>query len=332
MGTHERCPGRPSAPRTTTCQESVTQDTPADLRTHHSALCVLARRLLAGAGLVLAFWALTALSQAHADVLPPHSSAVPRPVLHAKLPAPATVRSGDHALSRTLGHLTGRTGTGGTKRPVARVLHGARKTVLGTARTSAGLVHATVPASRTPLREHSRDLGLPRAVPLLPATDVIGTANTGVTRVVHRPSSSARGGDTDCDRSEAQPPRSPTPSAVQGPVRTPLTGVRTRISHPEPGEAGDEQVTSPVRMRLTGTIAIVHRRDHLRPGLTIPVPIPAPVSGSGSGSGDSGGKTSSGAGDLPRLCLPVPVLWSLTTEPETTTSRTIADKPPFSPD
>jgi hypothetical protein len=102
------------------------------------------------------------------------------------------------------------------------------------------------------------------------------------------------------------------------------------MSHPGPGEAGDERVTSPLRMRLTGTIAIVHRRDHLRPGLATPVPVPAPVSG--SGSGDSGGKTSSGAGDLPRVCLPMPVLWSLATEPETTTSRTIAEKPPFSPD
>jgi hypothetical protein len=315
----------------------VTQDTPADLRTLHTALRTLARRLLAGAGLVLAFWAFTALSQAHADVLPSHSSTAPRPVLHAKPSTPTTARSGDHALSRTLGGLTGRTGTG-TRRPVSHILSGARKTVQGTARTSAALVHGTVPVTRTRLGGRSRDLGLPpavrlsRAAPLTSATDAIGAAKTGATRVVHPPSPSRRDDEPGCDPAERQAPPSPAPPAVQGPVRAPPIGARTRMAHPVPGETGGEPVTSPVRMKLTGIIVPAPRRHDVRPGPTAPVPVPAPVSGSGSGGGDSGGKSSSGAGESPRFRLPAPGLWSLATEPETTISRNIADKPPFSPD
>jgi hypothetical protein len=310
----------------------VTQATPPDLRTLHTALRTLARRLLVAAGLVLAFWAFTALSQAHADVLPSHSSTASRPLLHAKPSTPATARSGTHAVRRALGRLAGRTGTG-TERPVPHVLRGARKAVLGTARTPTALVHTTVPATRTRLGELSRDLGLPQAVrlsraTLLPsATDAIEAAKTGATQVI-RPSRSTRDDDRGCDRFEPRPPPSPTPSAVQGPVRTPI-GARTQRPQPGPGETGDEPVTSPVRMKLTGTIAPASRRHDVRPVPTMPVP--APVSGTGSG-GDSGGKTSSSAGDLPRLRLPAPGLWSLATEPETTISRNIADKPPFSPD
>ena len=333
MGTHERCPGRPSAPRATTCRESVTQDTPADLRTLPTALHVLARRLLAGTGLVLAFWAFTALSQAHADVLPSHSSTTPRPLLHVK--PPTTAGSGTHALSHTLGGLTARTGTG-TGRPVSRIVSGARKTALGTVRKPAALVHATVPATRARLDGLSRDLGLPdivrrpRAIPLPSVPDAIGVAKTGTTRVVHPPSSSACDDDRDCDPLELQPPRSPTPSAAQGPVRAPPIGVRTQSPRPGPGETGDEPVMS--RMKLTGTIVAALRRPDVRPGLRPPVPVPVPASGAGSG-GDSGGKTSSsGAGDVAHFRLSAPGLWSLANEPETTISRTIADKPPFSPD
>ena len=335
MGTHERCPGRPSAPRTTTCQESVTQATPPDLRTLHPALRTFARRLLAGAGLVLAFWAFTALSQAHADVLTPHSSTAPRPRLHAKPATPATEQSGTHAVRRALGRLTGRTGTG-TKQPISRILRSARKAGPGTARTPTALVHGTAPATRARLGGLSRDLGLPRAVrlsraaPLPSATDAIGAARTGATQVIHRSSPSARDDEPGCDRFDPWPPPPPTPPAVQGPVRAPI-GARTQRPQPAPGETGDEPVTSPVRMKLTGTIAPASRRHDVRPGPRTPMPVPAPVSGTGSG-GDSGGKNSSSAGDLPRVCLPAPGLWSLATEPETTISRNIADKPPFSPD
>ena len=265
----------------------MTQDTPPDLHTFDTVLRTLVRRLLAGAGLVLAFWAFTALSQAHADPLPPHSPKAPRPP-HVKTPTRVTARSGTHAVSRVPGGLTARTGTG-TKRPVSRILHGARKTVLGTARTPAALVHAAVPATRTRLGGLSHDLGLPK------------------------------------------PPPSLTPPAVQGPVGVPPIGARTQRPRPGPVKMGDEPVTSPVRMKLTGTIAPAPRRHDVRPAPTSPMPVPAPVSGAGSG-GDSGGKTSSSAGDLPRLRLPAPGLWTLASEPETTIIRNIADKPPFSPD
>jgi hypothetical protein len=335
MGTNECCPGRPSAPRATPCQESVTQDTPADLRTLRTALRTLARRLLAGAGLILAFWAFTALSQAHADVLPSHSSTAPRPLLHVKPSPPTTARSGTHALSRTLGGLTARRGTG-NGRPVSRIVQGARRTALGTARRPAALVHATVPATRTRLGGPSRDLGLPQAVrlprtaPLPSAAGAIGAAKKRATRGVHPCSPSARDDDPGCDPSEPQPPRSPTPSAVLGPVRAQPMGARTQRPYTGPGETGEtreEPMTSPVRMKLTGAIVPASPRHDVRPGLTTPMP----VSGSGSG-GDSGGKTSSGAGDLPRLRLPAPGLWSVAVEPETTISRNIADKPSFSPD
>jgi hypothetical protein len=308
----------------------VTQDTPPDLHTFDTVLRTLARRLLAGAGLVLAFWAFTALFQAHADPLPPHSPKAPRALPHAKTPTRTTVRSGTQAASRALGGLTARTGTG-TQRPVSHILHGARKTVLGTARTPAALVHAAVPAVRTRLGGLSRDLALPPAVrlpraapaPLPSAADAIGAAKTGVRRVAHPP---GRDDDLGCHPFPPKPPPSLTPPAVQGPV-----GARTQGPRPGPVETGDEPVTSPVRMKLTGTIAPAPRRHDVRPPPTSPMPVPAPVSGGGSG-GDSGGKTSSSAGDLPRLRLPAPGLWTLATEPETTISRNIADKPPFSPD
>ncbi|GAB2815162.1 hypothetical protein GCM10027176_19760 [Actinoallomurus bryophytorum] len=321
----------------------MTQDTPADLRTLRTALSVLARRLLAVAGLILAFWAFTALSQAHADVLPSHSSTTPRPLLHVKPSSPTTVRSGTHALSRTLGGLTGRTGTG-TRQPVSHVIHDAGKTALGTVRRPAALVHATVPATRIRLGGLSHDLGLPRTVrlprtaPLPSAAGAIKAAKKRATRAVHPRSPSARDDDDPgCDPSQPWRPRSPAPSAFQGPVRTQPIGEWTRrpLTRPgqtgEAGETGEGPATSPVRMKLTGAIVPDSPRDDLRPGLRTPVPVPAPVSGSGSG-GDSGGKTSSSASDLPRLHLPAPGLWSVVTEPETTISRTIADKPPFSPD
>jgi hypothetical protein len=301
--------------------------TPAALHAFRAALRTLsghvARRLLAGAGLALAFWAFTALSQAHADVLPPHSSAAPRPLIHAKLSPPATTRPGTHALRRTLTDTGTDTDTGiGWRAP--RIVRATRKTGEGIVRKPAARLLTTVPATRTRLSGLSRALGLPRVArlpgaPGLPsAADAIDVAPKGAADVVHPRQPSVRDDDPGCRPLEPQPP-SPTPSATPA-------GVRAEKAHLRPAETGAGPVTSPPRMKPTGTIAHAPRRHDVLPGMM--TPVPAPVSGSG-GSG-SGGKTSSG--DLPRLSLPASGLWSLAAEPETTISRNIADKPSFSPD
>jgi hypothetical protein len=65
--------------------------------------------------------------------------------------------------------------------------------------------------------------------------------------------------------------------------------------------------------------------------MALAAPVPAPVSGSGE-SDFSGGKTSSGTGDVPRISLPVSGLWSIASQPAVRAIRNIADKPSFSPD
>jgi hypothetical protein len=82
-------------------------------------------------------------------------------------------------------------------------------------------------------------------------------------------------------------------------------------------------------MKPTGTITHTPRPRAER--MALAAPMPAPISGSGE-SGGSGGKTSSGTGDVPRINLPVSGLWTLASQPAVTVSRIIADKPSFSPD
>jgi hypothetical protein len=85
MGRRGRCPGSPqAAPRTTACRDEAAP--PVRLSARPAGR--IARRLLVGAGLVVALWAFGALDRAHADALPArahgglvHSSAgLTRPV------------------------------------------------------------------------------------------------------------------------------------------------------------------------------------------------------------------------------------------------------------
>lgn len=74
MGRRDRCPGSPqAAPRTTGCHDEA-------LLSGWSATGParrLARRLLIGAGLVVALWALGSLGRAHADTVPPRTALIP---------------------------------------------------------------------------------------------------------------------------------------------------------------------------------------------------------------------------------------------------------------
>jgi hypothetical protein len=368
----------------------VAQDTPAPLRESRSALCRLtgriARRLLAGAGLILAFWAFTALSQAHADVLPPQAPTAVRPLLHPKLLPPTTstvraastakaakaakaIRPDGHILRRTLGGLTHRAGS---VRPALRVPDAVRKTGLGaTVRKPAALLPATAPATDTRLGGLSGALDLPHAVQLpgvavqlpevavplpevavrlpevairlpdvavqlpgvslrlpgAPVAGLIGAARQGATKVVHRPASSGRYEDPGCRSDEPRPPCSAVSTAAPHLAWwTASAGPRAGKSPPRSGEARDGPLTSPLRTKPTGAVVIGFRQQAGWPDLTTPMPVPV------SGGSDSGGKTPTGAGYLPRLSLPAPGIGGLVAEPETTAIRTIADKPSFSPD
>lgn len=83
MGRHPRCPGSPqAAPRTTGCHEEALLSG----RSSTWPARRLARRLLVGAGLVVALWAFGALGRAHADTVPPRTALIPaaaqpRPIL-----------------------------------------------------------------------------------------------------------------------------------------------------------------------------------------------------------------------------------------------------------
>ncbi|MCW2947349.1 MAG: hypothetical protein JWR24_4066, partial [Actinoallomurus sp.] len=83
MGRHDRCPGLRSAPRTTTWPESAAQGWSARaaawraVRLSHRVLSWRAVcRLLIGAGLAVAFWAIGGLTQAYADQ-PPRPARLP---------------------------------------------------------------------------------------------------------------------------------------------------------------------------------------------------------------------------------------------------------------
>ena len=93
--------------------------------------------------------------------------------------------------------------------------------------------------------------------------------------------------------------------------------------------AAHRMTSPPQRIKPTGTITHTPRPRTER--LALAAPAPAPVSGSGEGD-CSGGKTSSGTGDAPRISIPVSGLWSIAPQPAVTASRIIADKPSFSPD
>jgi hypothetical protein len=133
-----------------------------------------------------------------------------------------------------------------------------------------------------------------------------------------RPPSEPRSG-AGCDRrwAPAAPTRRPVPVTRAAPVDPP------RLDPVTTGPAA-----SPPRMKPTGAVTHTPQRP-VRVGP--PTPVPPPASGSG-GSDSCGGKSSSGAGDMPRLSLPTCGLWSMAHQTSTTPSRNIADKPSFSPD
>jgi hypothetical protein len=289
------------------------------------------RLLLTGVGLAIAFWAFGFLSQAHADVLPHQDSGrlsqVTRPV-RAALPAPARtvrvppVRTRAHS---TLGGLT----------KAARVASAPPKTV-----HAATLIGTAKHPLLTTLRHRT---GLPR---LPDVRRVIGLPATTVQRPAGLPSLSevhgAVRGVPPLTRQRApyslRPPSRPGAGAgcdrrwtPPAPARRPGPVPVTRAAPVDPPRL-DPFTTGPAaplpRMKPTGAITHTPQRP-VRVGP--PMPVPPPVSGSG-GSDSGGGKTSSGAGDVPRLSLPTCGLWSMAHQTSTMPSRNIADKPSFSPD
>ncbi|MCW2861811.1 MAG: hypothetical protein JWP48_3519 [Actinoallomurus sp.] len=342
-------PGR--APRTTTCLEAPPPAVPdlsaigvtgrAGPRTRRgtsAALCGrtvrTVRLLLTGVGLAIAFWAFGVLSQAHADVLPHRDSGrlsqVTRPI-RAALPAPTrTVRvSPVRTRARpVVGGLTKTPRVAGASGKTAVVhaapLIGTRKhPLLTTLRDRTGLPR---------LPDVRRVTGLPgttvqRAARLPSLTEVHGAVRgAGALTRTRNPYSprppSEPGAGAGCARrwTPAAPARRPGPVTRAAPVDPP------RLDPVTTGPAS--RAAAPSRMKRTGAITHTPQRP-VR--VSPPTPVPAPVSGSG-GSDSGGGKTSSGAGDVPRLSLPACGLWSMAHQTSTMPSRNIADKPSFSPD
>jgi hypothetical protein len=82
-------------------------------------------------------------------------------------------------------------------------------------------------------------------------------------------------------------------------------------------------------LKRTGGITHVPRHKDMR---TVPAePVYAPVSGP-SESDSAGGKTPSGAGDVPRFSLRRPGLWCIAHRQDHMPGRNIANEPSFSPD
>jgi hypothetical protein len=141
----------------------------------------------------------------------------------------------------------------------------------------------------------------------------------------HTYGSSGRQDDGDC---HPPPPNEPPPSPQR--VVPHAAGAAPALrGRPHGPVAVPDGVTPPQRMKPTGTITHLPRPRAER--MALAAPMPAPISGSGE-SGGSGGKTSSGTGDVPRVDLPVSGFWTITSHPAVTVSRIIADKPSFSPD
>jgi hypothetical protein len=346
MGRREGRPGVPwRAPRTPPCPEdrpvtvsdlSVTgvigRAGPGTRRGRGRTV----RLLLTGVGLAIAFWAFGALSHARADVLPsPDSgrlSQVTRPVRAAlRTPAPrarvSPVRAGVH----TVHGLTKARSRGASlpRMTAGAPLAGTRKhPLLATARELTTLPHG---------------IGLPRLhdvrrVAELPGTSLRRTTDLPSIRKVHGAVRGAEALARTRHRYSPRPPAEPGAGAgcAEGP--TPVApaqrldqalatwGAPADPPRYEPVTTGP--AISPPRMKPTGAIT----RTSPRPARAgTPAPVPPPVSGSGGGD-SSGGKSPGGAGDVPHLSLPTGGLWSIAHQTSTMPSRTIADKPSFSPD
>jgi hypothetical protein len=260
----------------------------------------VARSLLAGVGMVVAFWAVGAVSQAHADVFSPRPSASQQAKAALRAPHPLSgVRIGpSHREERRVRKTVPRATRPGTVRR--------------TARTAAGRLRPVRLAHRTglpPVAEVPKDAGLPAVV-----EDVAAGGDPA-----------GRQDDQGCHPPPTDPP--PPIHRVAPHVAKAAPAVR---GHPHrPAATGAHQAPPSPHLKPTGTITHAPRPRAER--MALAAPVPAPVSGSGE-SDCSGGKTSSGTGDVSRISLPVSGLWSIAPQPAMRASRNIADKPSFSPD
>jgi hypothetical protein len=346
MGRREGRPGVPSrAPRTPPCPEYpplavsdlsvagvIGRTGPATRRGRGRFV----RLLLTGVGLVIAFWAFGALSHARADVLPSSDSGrlsqVTRPVRTAlRTPAAGARVSPARAGVHTLHGLTKARprGAGLPRMTAGAPLGGTRKhPLLATVRALTTLPHGTGLS-----RLHDV-----RRVADLPGTSLRRTTDLPSIRKVHGAVRGAEALTRTRHRYSPRPPAEPGAGAGCAERPTPVAPAQ-RLDHALAtwGSSADppryEPVISgpgipPPRMKPTGAFT----RTPPRPARAgTPTPVSPPVSGSG-GSDSSGGKSPGGAGDVPHLSLPTGGLWSIAHQTSTMPSRTIADKPSFSPD
>lgn len=126
-------------------------------------------------------------------------------------------------------------------------------------------------------------------------------------------------------RTELPPPHPQARARAEHRSRTTPVAHRAPRLHPRRGVP----MTAVRRMKPTGRVehAPKHKAERTEPT----TPVSAPVSG--SGEGDCGrGKTPTGTGDVPRLTLRPPGLWSIVRRPTVRVGRYIAGEPSFSPD
>ncbi|WP_329249446.1 hypothetical protein OG417_03155 [Actinoallomurus sp. NBC_01490] len=260
-------------------------------------------------GLVLAFSAFEALSQASAE-----TRAEARP---------------PHASSRTQGALPGRSGASRH----AAISHPARST-----RTRRLPHHVTRPhkAPERPYTARRRSHTAPRRASRPPG-------RRSAARWPYDPRRrTARHGSC----GTRAHPADETPTHLSGaPVEgTGPRGVRTVSSRPLPAEQAvapardavqarsarpDRSGTGPYRLTSAGPVTDAPPPRTARIG--VPPPVPDPGSGCGGG-GCATGKTPSGVGDVVRIGRPRSGVWTVMPRTSRRPGRDVPDKPPFSPD
>ncbi|MCW2947363.1 MAG: hypothetical protein JWR24_4080, partial [Actinoallomurus sp.] len=132
----------------------------------------------------------------------------------------------------------------------------------------------------------------------------------------------------------------PTPTGPDDPASEPSFPRSSRTLGAAPAYSGGAPVACLARTgsetRAAGLSGLVppDRRPE-RPTPILPVPGetgPVPASGSGGGSSGGGGQTHTGTGDVTRLILHAPTLWTITPETTPSAHRNTAEEPSFSPD
>ncbi|MGH3381467.1 MAG: hypothetical protein ACRDP6_42735, partial [Actinoallomurus sp.] len=284
------------APRTTACQKINKGEITALYGFRVACLSFFIRSvrlLLPVAGLVLAFWAFSALTPAHADTLPPHAIAPARVVPHGPLAANDRTTAVAPALRRSLHALRQhpRRTRAAPLPPVVRrlhVLHTVRRTVRSTGATILRPIQGATPGRTGPLVD---------PYPAAPEQN---------------------------DHPACDPPRPapPGPSSAVHRARTVPATWSGLVHRPE------TPVAAPFAIKETGTIS----RAPATRMRTLPAPPGfAPVSGQGEND-CAGGKTPTGTGDVPRVSLRPPGLWCVAHRQDRKIGRNIADKPSCSPD